>query len=103
MAKKLIDGKFHEDDEADEEHLKNKKLLHAKIFARKEEFFKNKVRAFEYEIDKIFEQGNNTENPPCHDEIPAVLRGELNIPKQLEGYEINLDYVRQNDASKKRN
>lgn len=100
-AKKLLDGKFHEEDE-EEMELTNKMQSHVHMLTRDQQNLahQNKLEDFERQIHSIFEADMKNRDVP--DEIPLPLRREFDLPKDMEFYEVNFDQIRKYDAAKKK-
>jgi len=100
-AKKLLDGKFHEEDE-DEIELTNKMLSNVTLLSRDQQSLAhlNKLEDFENQLRSIFAEDEKSKVRP--DEVPADIRKEFDLPKQMDSYEVNFHQIRKYDASKKR-
>lgn len=101
-AKKLLDGKFHEEDE-EEMELTNKMQSNVHMLSKDQQNLahQNKLEDFEHQLRSIFAADDNAREKP--DEIPVNIRKEFDLPKQMDFYEVNFHQIRKHDASKKRN
>jgi len=89
-AKKLLDGKFHEEDE-EEMELTEKMQSNVTMLTKDQQNLahQNKLEDFERQLHSIFAADESTREKP--DEIPNHVRKEFNLPKQMEIYELNFN------------
>jgi len=92
-AKKLLDGKFHED------LLEDEDVIIPKLKAKEETIHQSRLEQFEVALRHIFEE---KEEAKQEDEIPEYLRNQFNIPAKLGIFELNMQQIRQHDANLKR-
>lgn len=105
MARKLLDGKFHEDDE-DEDDLLNFKIgkddLNRAIKGQTLEEIerKNRFEEFENQLHKVIHKEEKAKL--ICDEIPKSVRDEFDLPDKLGMYEINFVKIRKHDIASKK-
>ena len=111
-AKKLAEGKFHEDDDDDEDGNEGDALIGQAAKVNKAIYLNRdnlenemKLEQFEEAIqivksgvtDKIDKKNDKL------DSIPDEIRKEFNLPPDMKGYEIDFNEIRMKDSSLKRN
>mmetsp|Transcript_7183 Transcript_7183/g.12108 ORF Transcript_7183/g.12108 Transcript_7183/m.12108 type:complete len:1503 (-) Transcript_7183:75-4583(-) len=101
MAKKLLNGKFHEEDEEEAEnqqHLNNQTIY---AHSNSEVKHQNQLEEFENQMMQILEQEDD-DNRENEDEIPADIRRRFNLPVNMGIYQIDFNEIRKDDVSKKK-
>lgn len=97
QAKKLLEGKFHEEEDDDDDPLAfdNK---HNPYADNEELSLQNRLERFQRAFDEIL----NMDPGRKEDEIDELVRKEFNIPDRMGAYTINFNTIRKDDVSKKR-
>lgn len=98
MSKKLLEGKFHDEEEDDGDPLtfdQSNKIT----YANEEDRIKSKLEKFVNAYNEIMEAPPDERN---EDEIPEHVRQAFHIPKKLGVYEIDFQAIRKDDIYYKR-
>ena len=97
MSKKLLDGKFHDEEEDDGDPLTFEN--HNKTsYANEEDRIRSKLEGFKNAFQEIMDAPEERHE----DEIPEVVRTAFHIPKKLGVYEIDFAAIRKDDIFYKR-
>ena len=97
MSKKLLDGKFRDEEEDDGDPLtfeSNSKV----IYANEEDRIRSKLEGFQ----KAYQEIMDAPDEKNEDEIPEHVRRAFQIPKKMGVYEIDFQAIRKDDISYKR-
>ena len=86
MARRLLDGKFHEEDEDDEEIESG--MPEIKFVTKQELDHQARLDKFENQIKQIIHDDEEDEKVVC-DEIPKELRKQFKLPRNMGIYGIN--------------
>jgi hypothetical protein len=88
LAKKLLDGKFHEEDE-EEMELTDKMKSNIFLLSKDQQSLAhlNKLEEFENQVRSIFAENEKTKLKA--DEIPANIRNEFDLPRTMDTYDVN--------------
>ena len=102
-AHKLLDGKFHEDEDEDDEVAPTGDLGRS-IFAvnMAELEAKNRFEQFEAALHRIFEEDANANRFRGEDEIPSAIREHFGFPAKMGMYEPDFNKIRHQDISFKK-
>jgi len=101
QAKQLLDGKFHEEDEEDDDEIKaptKNRNIFAVSYADVEH--SKRIQKFEMQLRKAQEE--EEEERDHANEIPKELKTQLNLGNDMGIYEINFPQLRRTDVSLKK-
>ena len=96
MAGKLLDGKFHDEEEDDGDPLTFEQTK--VVYANEEDQIRSKLERFQRAYQEIMDQPDERNE----DQIPANLRKNFGIPEKMGIYEIDFQAIRKDDNSYKR-
>lgn len=91
MARRLLEGKFHEEDE-DEEEVETG-MAEVKFVTKQELDHAARLEQFENQIKQVMDQEDDKEKVVC-DEIPREIRKQFKLPSKMGIYGINFHQIR---------